>query len=144
MTLLYLIIMCFTRKKNKIRKNLYLKILKYINSKSEFTLNQLYSDLKLCQIEKNLVSEKLLHQANIFFHTDKKDHDNDIFTISLDGSLKLVELQMLQKTKALSVWTIVLVIVGIITILVGVMSIVITIMSPFAVSDFNVLLELFH
>lgn len=88
---------------SKIRRDIFIEILKYADSHQEFTCFELFKDLKLNQAEKDLVAKnlgnKLLFYNTGRLKTTKKHGKVNIFRISIEGKFQLLEYQELQEAR---------------------------------------------
>lgn len=96
---------------DKIRKNIHIEILKYAQKHREFRMRQLTEDLEFNQNEKNLFCQDLIHSKLLLDNTGRNESTDagqeSIFTISIEGRLRLLDHQQLFWAKALGIIAIV-------------------------------------
>jgi len=88
---------------SKIRKNIHIEILKYAQEHIEFTKDELMSDLKFIQEEKDLFVQKLINDKSLIQNTGRnkktKVGEESLFVIATEGRFKLLEYEELEEAR---------------------------------------------
>lgn len=88
---------------SKIRKNIHIEILKYAQEHTEFTKDELMTDLKFIQEEKNLFVREFIHGKLLIYNTGRnkktKAGEEGLFIIAAEGRFKLLEYEELEESR---------------------------------------------
>lgn len=125
------------------KKNIYIRILKYANRKGEFTMDELYDELKLNQKQKDFVNSGR-GTTGLICNTgrikEEGTNKNSTFTISAEGTFKLLEYEELEEARKSSKWAMRF---AIIAMLLTILSVIAQMVYPIYLDDkqFNKFIE---
>lgn len=98
--------------KRNIRQDLYIQVLKFISGNdNEASMNEISDGLQLNETERALVVDNLLYGTKVLQSVGKRakqGDDSDAFTLTFEGSLKLLSYLELEQAKISSkhaLWT---------------------------------------